>query len=149
MAGMPAMAAPYFREGTDRVVHQNDIARVSRNCGDRMGNGLLPMFSTLHQFNPLAREILVRLQTGAETCDLIGPQGNVNFRDLRAGGELAQGMHQDRRSPNLGELFGCRRFLVPGIGDGGHACPQPRRRNDDYDLHRGLQVYGPGEHWFK
>ena len=96
------------------------------------------MLAAFHQFNLLTRKIFVGLQAGSKACDLVGAQGHINFRDLRAGRELAQGVNEDRRSPDLGELFGCRGLLAPGIGGRDHACPQARRRNDDYDLHRGL-----------
>ena len=96
------------------------------------------MLAALHQFNLLSRKVFVRLQASAKARDLVSAQGHVDFRDLRAGRELAQGVDEDRRSPDLGELFGCRGLLALGIGGGGHACPQARRRNDDYYLHRGL-----------
>ena len=101
------------------------------------------MLATLHQFNLLLRKFLVGLQAGAKPRDLVGSQGHIDFPDLRTGGELAQRVNEDRRAPNLRELFGRRWLLAFRIGGGGHACTQPGRRNDHYDLHRGLQVYGP------
>ena len=84
------------------------------------------------------RSLSALFQAVAKARDLVGPQGHINFRDLGTGRELAQGVNEDRRSANLGELFGRRRLLALGIGGGSHACPQAGRRNDDYDLHRGL-----------
>ena len=125
-------------KGPDRIVDQDNIVRRRPDCVDRMGHRLLAVLAALHQFNLPARKFFIRLQASLKAGHLVGAQGHINFRDLRAGSELAQGVNKDRRSPDLGKLFGCSRLLTPGIRGRGHACPQARRRNDDHYLHRGL-----------
>ena len=93
MAGIPAMAAPYFRaavddvvndfgshKGTDRIMHQHNIVGSRRDCANRIGHGLLAVLAALHQFNLLLRKVFVGLQAGAKPGDLVGSQGHIDFR---------------------------------------------------------------------
>src|SRR6202035_5134864 len=83
-------------------------------------------------------------QAGAESCDFIAAQSNVNLGDLWAGRELAQSANQDRHAAKFGELFGRHRLLALEDRARGHARPHSCSRNNYDHLHGGLQVYEAG-----
>ena len=57
----------------------------------RIDISLLPVLAAFYQFNFLGRKILAfLLQTGAKTCNFVGPQGDVNFRNFAAGSDLTR-----------------------------------------------------------
>src|SRR5580658_7503206 len=110
-----------------------------------MRQRLLPVFAAFDQLQLFLQNIFAGLlQAAAKAGNLTRTQGNAYLGHLGAGSELAQGMNEDGRAGQLGELFGWGYVFRSGAGGRTHARAQTGRGNNHNYLHGGLSVYGPG-----